>query len=318
MYAGMGDGDKALENLNLHHDDRRSVMPNGMYIAGSPVIECALITGRSLHDMLLQSWGGKIRVFPAVPDKWQTAAFHDLRAEGAFLVSAERREGKTQWIRVKSLAGEPCRVVHGFAQTPKAARGPGQPVQVQPLADGTVEIVLQKGEEALLFCGAPPKPSVAPIELDAETHNYWGVKGVARHLRKIMPALRIPALPVRNVTASGNWSPGFDAAKAVDGDLGTRWSANPGSRSGWLEIDLGAETEIGRAVIIEKFPRTEEFAVEYESGGEWKELARGKQIGGAKVIDFTPVEVRRVRLNIPKANDVPTLEEFRVCTPAGE
>ena len=42
-----------------------------------------------LHEMLLQSHTGIISVFPAIPDKWETASFKDLRAVGAFLVSAD-------------------------------------------------------------------------------------------------------------------------------------------------------------------------------------------------------------------------------------
>ena len=66
-----------------------------------------------MQDKLLQSWGNEIHVFPAVPtasNKWDEAVFHDLRAEGAFLVSARWQNGKTSWIRIKSLAGEPCRI----------------------------------------------------------------------------------------------------------------------------------------------------------------------------------------------------------------
>ena len=45
--------------------------------------------------MLLQSWGGKLRIFPAVPEQWKDAAFDRLRAEGGFTVSARRVAGKT-------------------------------------------------------------------------------------------------------------------------------------------------------------------------------------------------------------------------------
>ena len=34
-----------------------------------PVIETPLSGAQCIHDMLLQSWGGKIRVFPAVPSQ---------------------------------------------------------------------------------------------------------------------------------------------------------------------------------------------------------------------------------------------------------
>ncbi len=53
--------------------------------------------------MLLQSWGGVIRVFPAVSNRWSDVSFVDLRAEGAFRVSAERRNGRTE--RVSITAG---------------------------------------------------------------------------------------------------------------------------------------------------------------------------------------------------------------------
>ena len=110
LYATLGDGDNAIKQIHGHMADKRFVRPNTMYIEGSPVIECSIVLNRSLQDMLLQSWGDKIAVFPAIPKAWDSAVFHDLRAEGAFLVSAERKGGKTAWVRIKSLAGEPCRV----------------------------------------------------------------------------------------------------------------------------------------------------------------------------------------------------------------
>jgi hypothetical protein len=52
--------------------------------------------------MLLQSWGGTIRVFPAAPAQWADIAFQDLRAEGAFSVSAQRVQGKTTAVKVRA------------------------------------------------------------------------------------------------------------------------------------------------------------------------------------------------------------------------
>jgi hypothetical protein len=43
-----------------------------------------------VQEMLLQSHHGVVRVFPAVPGDWERLSFKQLRAEGAFLVSAER------------------------------------------------------------------------------------------------------------------------------------------------------------------------------------------------------------------------------------
>ena len=114
------------------------------------------------------------------------------------------------------------------------------------------------------------------------------------------------------MTASSTWSaPGFETAKANDENPGTRWSAAQGTRSGWLEIDLGTAKNVGRALIREtSYPRTEEFAIEYQDGEVWKGVERGAKIAGEKMISFTPVTARRFRLNILKASDAPTIDEF--------
>ncbi|MBM4154367.1 MAG: hypothetical protein FJ221_04995 [Lentisphaerae bacterium] len=116
--------------------------------------------------------------------------------------------------------------------------------------------------------------------------------------------------------ASSEWGPGYEAGKACDGDEATRWGAAPESRSGWLEIDLGAEREIGRAVVMEiAFPRTEAFAIEARTGDAWKPLVTGTTIAGRRAFDFAPVKARFVRLNITAANEVPTIEEFAALPP---
>jgi hypothetical protein len=64
------------------------------------------------------------------------------------------------------------------------------------------------------------------------------------------------------------------------------------------------------------FSRTEEFTIEYKAGNEWKTLHKGTTINGTREYTFPPVTTRYVRLNIIKANEVPTIEEFQVCPPS--
>jgi alpha-L-fucosidase len=117
-------------------------------------------------------------------------------------------------------------------------------------------------------------------------------------------------------TASSTWGAGFEADKAIDGDAESRWGAAPDTRSGWLEVDLGRDTVVDCAVIKELgLHRTEAFAVEYKAGDNWKELIKGSTIAGEKVLKFTPVTARNFRLNILKANEVPTIEEFQLYAP---
>ena len=67
-----------------------------------------------LQEMLLQSHRGVIRVFPAVPDQWREVLFSTLRAQGAFLVSAQRSEGQTRWVEIRAEQAGVCRVVSPF------------------------------------------------------------------------------------------------------------------------------------------------------------------------------------------------------------
>jgi len=55
-----------------------------------------------VQEMLLQSQGGVVRVFPAVPTEWNNFEFKDLRAEGAFLVSARYGEDRAEMVEVFS------------------------------------------------------------------------------------------------------------------------------------------------------------------------------------------------------------------------
>ena len=54
----------------------------------------------AVNEMLLQSWGGRIRVFPACPSHWRTVRFDKLLAEGGLEVSAVRLEGRTVGVRL--------------------------------------------------------------------------------------------------------------------------------------------------------------------------------------------------------------------------
>jgi alpha-L-fucosidase 2 len=70
-----------------------------------------------VQEMLLASHAGLIEVFPAVPDHWKDVAFTTLRAEGAFLVSARRRDGRVERIEIIAGKGGECRLLSPFTGT---------------------------------------------------------------------------------------------------------------------------------------------------------------------------------------------------------
>jgi alpha-L-fucosidase len=119
--------------------------------------------------------------------------------------------------------------------------------------------------------------------------------------------------------ASSVWGGGFEAGMAFDGDEVSRWGGQPESRSGWIEVDLGADTKVGRAVLMEiGYPRTQKFAIEYKDGDAWKQVVSGEAIAGRRSYDFAPVTARFFRLNILEANEVPTIEEFQLFAPGAK
>ncbi len=206
LYAALGDGDNAIQQIHQHMADSRFVRPNTMYIEGSPVIECSIVLARSLQDMLLQSHNNLIRVFPAVPTAWTNTVFHNFLAEGAFLVSAEWKNGKTQWVRVKSLAGEPCRI-----------RFNGK----------IYELRLAKGEERFLGNGPAIVEPLAIAPADANPHG----------LKKAIST-------GKRATASSVWGSGYEATEVFDGNESTRQGAKSGSSAAWCEVDFGVPTPI--------------------------------------------------------------------------
>ncbi len=160
--AALGQGDTALAGLQRL---QRDLLPNGLWACGgNPCIESTLGMANIVQDMLIQSWSdpakdeaGPIRIFPAVPSAWPDVEFRDLRAEGAFLVSAKRTAGRTEWVSIRSLAGEPCRVRPGMTGR-IIARG-DRPYELRQVSPGIYQIDLGKGGEVRLHAEPDAGPT---------------------------------------------------------------------------------------------------------------------------------------------------------------
>ena len=171
ISALMGRGDEALRYLDLLiAGERKFIHPNTMYTESGPVIETPLSAAKSLQDMILTSWGNKIRVFPGVPAAWNDITFDRLRTEGAFLVSAVRKDSRVCFIRIESLAGEPCRLVTDMAD-PKGAG-----VTVKNVGENDYELDLKKGQSVILTPGgAATDLTIAPVDSRKDRENYYGL-----------------------------------------------------------------------------------------------------------------------------------------------
>jgi alpha-L-fucosidase 2 len=224
MSSWLGRRDAAVSFLNQFLD--RFVKPNTMYLEAGPVIETPLAAAAAIHELLLQSWsmdplGTHLRVFPGVPDSWPDATFHKLLAEGAFEVSAVRRGGKTEWIQVKSLAGNPLRIRTGFEG---AVRASG----VRPFAVATSQdhngqalttVDLRRGETVLLTRGDGVKPAVAPVATPVEKHNFYGSAKV----------------PAQQPAANGSFTLGAKSAQRQGASFVFQRSGDKENIGGWTE-----------------------------------------------------------------------------------
>jgi len=123
-----------------------------------------------IAEFLLNSQFGEIRVFPAMPFKGHYA-FHSLRARGAFLVSSEFRDGKVPYILIKSLTGNPCKVIQPFDA--------GTDVLVRDLVTGTIAVEISNA-----------KPD-QPIEFQTVKGHIYVVE------RKDMPLAKVPVLNLK-------------------------------------------------------------------------------------------------------------------------
>ena len=170
ISSAIGKGNDALAYLNKLFG--KFLSPTTMYKEAGPVIETPLSGAQCIHDMLLQSWGGKIRIFPAVPDAWQDVAYSGLRTEGAFKVSASRKQGKTEFVHIKSLAGEPCIVMTDISNPVFTGK---RDFIIKSVNNGTYLIDLKKGEEIIMYPkGTSPDFSISPISHMSQ--NYFGKK----------------------------------------------------------------------------------------------------------------------------------------------
>jgi len=143
LAARAGDGAKAEKALETFAT--AFVLRNGFHCNGDQsgkgysnftyrpfTLEGNFAAAAGLQEMLLQSHTGIIEVFPSIPETWRDAAFHALRAQGAFLVSAERSDGKTRRVEIVAERGGTCRLRSPFSgRMLEFAMTPGQSITIE-------------------------------------------------------------------------------------------------------------------------------------------------------------------------------------------
>lgn len=133
-YAWLGsvkarakDGEGAAQALGTFA--RAFCLPNSFHVNGDQTksglskftyrpftLEGNFAFAAGLQEMLLQSYAGFIEIMPAIPAEWANASFENLRAEGAFLVSAKKKNGQFSEISIRSEKGGTTRLKVPYEQ----------------------------------------------------------------------------------------------------------------------------------------------------------------------------------------------------------
>lgn len=134
-------------------------LPNGFHANGDQsksgksrftyrpfTLEGNMAFAAGVQEMLLQSHTGIVRIFPAIPDSWKDVSFEKLRAMGAFVISAERKDGRTERVRILSERGCKLRLAVPFEGEFKINGN-----QEYVVEDGILEMDTKAGETVELI-----------------------------------------------------------------------------------------------------------------------------------------------------------------------
>jgi alpha-L-fucosidase 2 len=157
LKARAGDGDGAAKALK---DFASSfVLPNSFHVNGDQsgtgksnftyrpfTLEGNFAFASGIQEMLIQSHTESVRLFPALPEAWESVGFKKLRTQGAFLVSANKKNGKVKKVTILSEVGGQIRLINPF---------PGKNIDAEGDADiqweeNIIAITMKPGEEISL------------------------------------------------------------------------------------------------------------------------------------------------------------------------
>ena len=116
LQARAFDGEAAAKTLRIFAEN--FCLPNSFHVNGEQhnkgyskfkyrpfTLEGNFAFAAAIQEILIQSHTGVVQIFPAIPKSWETLSFDQLRTEGAFLISANKEDGKVKSVKVISEKG---------------------------------------------------------------------------------------------------------------------------------------------------------------------------------------------------------------------
>ena len=155
LYARAFMGEKAAGILRIFAE--HFCLPNSFHVNGEQhnqgfskfkyrpfTLEGNFAFASAIQEMLIQSHTGVVRIFPAIPADWKDVSFNQLRTVGAFLVSAEKKNGNIEKIEIFSEKGGTIKLANPFGET--NFKG----LKNMKEENGILEINMKPGEKIVL------------------------------------------------------------------------------------------------------------------------------------------------------------------------
>lgn len=138
----------SINSFHLNGDQTKSGLSKFQYRPFTLEGNFAFAAG--LQEMLLQSYAGFIAIMPAIPAAWNDVSFENLRAEGAFLLSAKKDGGQVAEVKIVAEKGGRTRLKLPF-KTYFAASNKG--FEIKNKGDGFLELTGKPGAVLVLKNG---------------------------------------------------------------------------------------------------------------------------------------------------------------------
>ena len=161
LYARAYEAEKAVKDLQIFATNFCS--PNSFHLNGDQkggqysdftyrpfTLEGNFAFAEGVQELLLQSRNGYVQVFPAIPSSWKNVSFKDLRAEGAFLISAKIESGVPDEIKIVSEKGGHLKLRLPYKTIIVASK---QNIEIKNTRDGFVTLNCKRGGTIVLKNG---------------------------------------------------------------------------------------------------------------------------------------------------------------------
>ncbi len=129
---------------------RASSLPNGWITQAGGGTETLAAVPLTINEMLLQSYEGRVRVFPNW-DRRRNAAFGNLRAYGAFIVSSRLTGGTVTAVNILSEKGRPLEIENPWKDGAVKVERNGKPAGT--VSGKVLSLKTQAGEKLVLTKG---------------------------------------------------------------------------------------------------------------------------------------------------------------------